>query len=103
MAAVMVRSGTRSRSKLASDTDALQNSCLFVLIRGLALLLLFIGGNLGQGRRQQAFFLFFLIVERKAGWGNHSRGYENDQVLFGVLLGIGAKGSADKRNIADDG
>src|SRR5438552_2562883 len=30
-------------------------------------------------------------------------GYENDQVLFGVLLDIAAKGSADERNVADDG
>src|SRR5581483_10245980 len=57
----------------------------------------------GQRRRQQTFLLFFLRVKGKPGRRDHTRSDENDQVLFSVLLSVGAKRSTDERNVAEDG
>ena len=62
--------------------------------------LLFVRGNFRQLRREEAF-LFFL-VQRQSRGRDDLRGDEDDQVLFGVLFGIGAKRSANKRNVAND-
>ena len=72
----------------------------FVPIRVIRVLLL-VGGNLWQLRREEAF-LFFL-VQRQSRGRDDLRGDEDDQVLFGVLFRIGAKCSADERNVANDG
>src|SRR5439155_18100494 len=62
---------------------------------------LLIRRHFGQFRREEAF-LFFL-GPRQCGGRDNLRGDEDDQVLFGVLFGVGAKRPANKRNIADDG
>src|SRR6266567_4724373 len=61
---------------------------------------LLIRRHFGQFRREEAF-LFFL-VQRQTGRRDDLRGDEDDQVLFGVLFDIGAKRSADERNVAND-
>jgi len=67
---------------------------LFVSISVIRVSLL-VGGNLWQRRREQAF-LFFLGQRQTCGC-DHGRRDEDDQVLFVVLLDIGAKGTADDR------
>src|SRR5439155_8703952 len=61
---------------------------------------LLIRRHFGQFRREEAF-LFFL-VQRQTGGRHDLRSDEDDQVLFGVLLGVGAKRSANKWNVPDD-
>jgi hypothetical protein len=56
------------------------------VIRASSFLSLLVRRRLGQRWRQQAFLFFFLGIERKAGWRDHTRGDENDQVLFDVLI-----------------
>src|SRR6476469_1551436 len=63
--------------------------------------LLLVRGNLRQLRREEAS-LFFL-VQRYSRGRDDLRGNEDDQVLFGVLFGIGAKRPANERNVANDG
>ena len=64
------------------------------VIRGL----LFICWDFRQFRREQAF-LFFL-VQRRTGRRNDLRG--DDQVLFDMLLDIGAERPADDWNVSYD-
>src|SRR5437762_10003735 len=87
-------------SVLNSNLSSSSDSSHFVSIR-VHSWLLFVGGNLWQRRREQAF-LFFLIQRHTCG-RDDARGDEDDQVLFSVLLDIGAKRSADERNVANDG
>src|SRR6266480_3107801 len=61
---------------------------------------LLIRRHFGQFRREEAFL--FLLVQRQTGRRNDFRGDEDDQVLFSVLLGVGTKGPADKRNVPYD-
>ena len=62
--------------------------------------LLLVGRNLRQLRREEAFVFF--LVQRHSRGRDDLRGDEDDQVLFGVLFGIGAKRPANKRNVAND-
>ena len=71
---------------------------LFVSISVIRVSLL-IGGNLWQRRRQQAFLLFFLVVECKAGRGDHSRGDEDDEISFDVLINIRTEEATNQRNL----
>jgi len=75
----------------------------FVSIRPAAagFVVTFVGRDLRQLRREQAS-LFFL-VQRQTGGRDDAGGDENDQVFLGMLLGVGAKRSADERNVANDG
>ena len=63
--------------------------------------LLLVGGDLRQLRREEAF-LFFL-VQRQTRGRDDARADEDDQVLFAVLFDVGAKGSADEWNVANNG
>ena len=63
--------------------------------------LLLVGGDLRQLRREEAF-LFFL-VQRQTRGRDDARADEDDQVLFAVLFDVDAKGSANERNVADNG
>ena len=54
--------------------------------------LFLVGGNLRQLGREEAFFF---LVQRHTCRRDDLRGHEDDQVLFGVLFGIGAKRSAN--------
>src|SRR6266481_5096836 len=87
-------------SALNSNLSSSPGSSRFVSIR-VHSWLLFIRRHFRQLRREQAF-LFFL-VQRQTRGRDDFRGHEDDQVLFGVLFDIGAKGSADERNVANDG
>src|SRR5207247_10506627 len=73
---------------------------LFVSISVIRVSLL-VTRHLWQRGRQQAFF-FFLVQWQTCGCDD-LRGDEDDQVLFSVLFDIGAKRSADERNVANDG
>src|SRR5436190_20982444 len=86
-------------SPLNSNLSSSPDSSRFVSIR-VHSWLLFIRRHLRQLRREQAF-LFFL-VQRYAGGRDDARGDEDDQILFGVLLRVGTKRSADKWNVAND-
>src|SRR5262245_47619445 len=65
----------------------------------IAVSLLLIRWCFGQRWRQQPFLFFFLIIECETGRRDHTRGYENNQVLLVVLLRITAKRPADKWNV----
>src|SRR5207247_2531527 len=87
-------------SSLNSNLSSSRDSSRFVSIRVHSWLLL-VRRNFGQLWGEQPF-LFFL-VQRQTGRRNDLRGDEDDQVLFGVLLRIRAKCSADKWNVPYDG
>src|SRR5512140_3096093 len=78
-------------SALNSNLSSSPGSSQFVSIRVHSWLLL-IRRHFGQLRREEAF-LFFL-VQRQACGRDDLRGDEDNQVLLGVLFGVGAKGSA---------
>ena len=63
--------------------------------------LLLVGGNFGQLRREEAFLFF--PVQRQTRGRDDARADEDDQVLFAVLFDVDAKGSANERNVADNG
>src|SRR5207249_5982842 len=86
-------------SVLNSNLSSSPDSSHFVSIR-VHSWLLFVGGNLWQLRREQAF-LFFL-VQRHACGRDDARGDEDDQVLFGVLFDVSTERSANKWNVAND-
>src|SRR6478736_4721298 len=86
-------------SDLNSNLSSSPGSSQFVSIRVHSWLLL-IRRNLRQLRREEAS-LFFL-VQRYSRGRDDLRGNEDDQVLFGVLFGIGAKRAANERNVAND-
>lgn len=75
---------------------------LFVSIRVNSwLLLLLIRWRFGQCGRQQAFLLFFLIVERESGWRDHARSDEDDEIAFDVLIDVGAKEASNQWDVAN--
>src|SRR4029077_19404368 len=82
-------------SALNSNLSSSPGSSQFVSIR-VHSWLLFVGGDLRQFRREEAF-LFFLVQRQSCG-RDDLRGDEDDQILFGVLFGIGAKRPANERN-----
>src|SRR5712691_963998 len=86
-------------SALNSNLSSSPGSSRFVSIR-VHSWLLFVRRHFWQLRREQAF-LFFL-VQRHAGGRDDARGDEDDQVLFGVLLRVGTKRSANKWNVPYD-
>src|SRR5947207_998961 len=95
----MAQSMIWNTSALNSNLSSSPGSSQFVSIRVHSWLLL-IRRNLGQLRREEAF-LFFL-VQRYTSGRDDLRADEYDQVLFGVLLRVGAKGSANQRDGAND-
>ena len=62
--------------------------------------LFFVRWHFRQLRREEAFLF---LVQWYAGRRDDLRSHEDDQILLGVLLGIGAKCPADKRNVTNDG
>ncbi len=70
--------------------------------RNPATTLLLVIGNLRQDGRLElgdglSLFFFLLCVDRLSGRVDEPRRYEDDEVAFDVLLGVGAEESTDER------
>src|SRR5882757_3485404 len=83
-------------SALNSNLSSSAGSSQFVSIRVHSWLLL-VRGDLRQLRREEASLFF--VVQRQPRGRDDLRGDEDDQVLFGVLFGGGAKRPANEWNV----
>src|SRR5438128_535003 len=66
--------------------------------------LLFVSGNLRQDRRLDRFlFLFFFrLIDWLSGRIHQSRGHEDNEIPFNMLIDVGAKQTPDHRNVTEE-